>query len=165
VVFGLYLYAINIRGLSFSNQADDVFWGVSIFACLNFGIYFLLGSLMWLYRDKVPLTLGYALVMLLLLFMAREGIAKQAVFHIAFPYLVIFIALYKKIELPIYHRIGDISYGVYIYAMPIQQAVIHFMGGKISPNKVTIYSLPIVIMLAIASWKLIEEPALKRKSS
>ncbi|WP_159083858.1 acyltransferase family protein [Nocardioides terrigena] len=58
-------------------------------------------------------------------------------------------------------RYGDASYGVYIWAFPIQQTLVQ--AGVDNPWVVMAVSTPIVWVLAIASWRLIERPALRRK--
>jgi peptidoglycan/LPS O-acetylase OafA/YrhL len=59
------------------------------------------------------------------------------------------------------NRIGDISYGVYLYAFPVQQALEHFFKLSYIPLMVlgTLLSLP----FAFLSWHLIEKRALKLK--
>ena len=60
-------------------------------------------------------------------------------------------------------RLGDASYGVYIWAWPVQQTTIELMGGDPSPWAVIAITTPIVWLLAQASWHLVEAPALKHK--
>lgn len=57
---------------------------------------------------------------------------------------------------------GDFSYGIYIYAFPIQQAVEHVTktGNEL---KLFLISMALVTPLAILSWFLVESPALKLK--
>ena len=58
-----------------------------------------------------------------------------------------------------YNRVGDYSYGVYIYAFPVQQSVVALMPG-VSPLALLAIALPITVLLAVASWHLVESPAL-----
>lgn len=55
----------------------------------------------------------------------------------------------------------DLSYGIYIYAFPVQQAIteISLRHGISKPLYLTT-ALGIVVMLAFASWVLIERPAI-----
>lgn len=59
-------------------------------------------------------------------------------------------------------RVGDLSYGTYIYAFPIQQIIISLMPC-VNPHILTLLTIMIVIPIAFASWKLIEERALGLK--
>lgn len=58
-----------------------------------------------------------------------------------------------------YNRVGDYSYGIYIYAFPIQQIVAHV--GITSPLPQAAISLLLTLICAIASWHLVEQPALR----
>ncbi|MFJ2359775.1 acyltransferase family protein [Pseudomonas fluorescens] len=53
----------------------------------------------------------------------------------------------------------DISYGIYLYAFPIQQLVINKSNLTFVPSMLV--SALIVIALAIISWHLVEQPALR----
>jgi peptidoglycan/LPS O-acetylase OafA/YrhL len=76
--------------------------------------------------------------------------------------LVLLIAIHPKLNLPSLDRWGDISFGIYIYAFPVQQTLAHTMS-PISPFRMFILSTAITMCLAIISWKLVEQPALKLK--
>jgi peptidoglycan/LPS O-acetylase OafA/YrhL len=62
---------------------------------------------------------------------------------------------------------GDFSYGVYIYSYPIQQFTLYFFNkNKYSPHPI-IYiftAISLTLVLALASWRFIEKPALRWKS-
>ena len=60
------------------------------------------------------------------------------------------------------NRIGDLSYGTYIYAFPIQQMIIASIPD-ITPRTLMILTIAIVLQVAFASWKLIEVPSLSLK--
>lgn len=60
----------------------------------------------------------------------------------------------------------DLSYGVYIYACPVQQAVVQVLPGWTIGAQILL-SAAIVMVLAFLSWVLVERPALalRRKSA
>lgn len=60
-------------------------------------------------------------------------------------------------------RYGDLSYGIYIYAFPIQQIVVAYMGKDAPYFALLAVSLPLVLLAALASWRIVEAPALARK--
>ena len=60
-------------------------------------------------------------------------------------------------------KLGDISYGVYIYAWPTQQMVA-FMWPSLGVVGNILIASCITIFLAYLSWGLIEKPALALKS-
>lgn len=78
---------------------------------------------------------------------------------------VIFIMvgeMYWKPVSDMFKRVGDLSYGTYIYAFPIQQMMIASIPG-ITPRTLMALTIAIVLPVAFASWKLIEVPSLSLK--
>jgi hypothetical protein len=58
---------------------------------------------------------------------------------------------------------SDPSYGLYLYAWPVQNLLIFYIPG-ISPLSVTAITLPVALMLGLLSWQLVEKPALRHKN-
>src|SRR3990170_1234498 len=61
-----------------------------------------------------------------------------------------------------FNLFGDYSYGLYIYAFPIQQSIA-FSLNKMSPASMFILSYQLTLILAVMSWYLVEKPALGLK--
>ncbi|MDO9408798.1 acyltransferase [Patulibacter sp.] len=81
----------------------------------------------------------------------------------AIPYLVLLLAYrtHHLIRWPA--RLGDYSYGLYVWAFPVQQTV----SKVIEPTSgwaMFAISLPATAVLAVLSWHLIEAPALTLKN-
>jgi peptidoglycan/LPS O-acetylase OafA/YrhL len=53
-------------------------------------------------------------------------------------------------------RYGDFSYGVYLYAFPVQQLLVMSAGGHMSPYLLFALASPISLILGALSWFLIE---------
>jgi peptidoglycan/LPS O-acetylase OafA/YrhL len=89
--------------------------------------------------------------------------------HIALPlfisYAAIWLGVSKRITLPRLASHGDFSYGVYIYAFPIQQCVTLFMANNATWYWNVLISTPITFFFAVLSWRLVEQPALTLKKS
>jgi peptidoglycan/LPS O-acetylase OafA/YrhL len=77
-------------------------------------------------------------------------------------YLVIYLAFAGRIVIPA-TRFGDLSYGLYIYGWPVQQVVVRALGGAAPWWQVLALALPVVLVLAALSWRLVEAPALTLK--
>lgn len=60
-----------------------------------------------------------------------------------------------------YNKIGDYSYGLYLWAFPVQQIVSSF--GVTSPWVNIIVATPLTLVLAVLSWHLVERRPLARK--
>jgi len=91
---------------------------------------------------------------------------ENPLFTVLFPFLLlVFVVGFCFCESARFANIfskNDLSYGIYIYAFPIQQCVVMF-GKEIFNSNVFfsfIISLLITIPFSILSWKFIEKPAL-----
>ena len=60
---------------------------------------------------------------------------------------------------------ADYSYGLYLYAFPVQQMVILVMGKGIPVSVHIIISTAIALIFASISWHFIEKPALQKKAA
>ena len=81
----------------------------------------------------------------------------------AFPvvYCVIFIGLTPLLTSEVLSK-NDYSYGIYLFAYPVQQFVVTFPSTRVWYINILI-ALPITILLAAASWHFIERPFLSIK--
>ncbi len=132
---------------------------------LKNGYYFMTGAIYYLWRNKIPNDYRIFLVCILaLLIVAKTPYAKY-VFNIVLPYMVLYVGLLKTKHIKNFGKYGDFSYGFYLYAYPMQQLYIYFVGVE----DITILTFFIAASLmtmpcAIASWHLIEKPALNLKN-
>jgi peptidoglycan/LPS O-acetylase OafA/YrhL len=62
-------------------------------------------------------------------------------------------------------RWGDFSYGMYLFAFPVQQTIVHFAGPGLSQPLNIAICFGVTLCLAALSWHLVERPALELKSS
>jgi peptidoglycan/LPS O-acetylase OafA/YrhL len=77
---------------------------------------------------------------------------------------LLWLATSKKLRLPDLSRIGDISYGTYLYGWPTEQVVRALLGGGARWWSVFFLSLPIALGLGFLSWWIIEKRSLKLKT-
>lgn len=78
-------------------------------------------------------------------------------------YILLFISV--KLKSPKWIQENDISYGMYIYAWPIQVVVACFWNINSIPHNIIIYIIVCMILtviLATISWFLIEKPILDK---
>ena len=78
------------------------------------------------------------------------------------PYVVLLLAYRTTHLVRLPRRMGDYSYGLYIFAFPVQQAVLQWFAPS-SGWATLALTLPIVLALAVASWHLVEAPELTLK--
>ena len=62
-----------------------------------------------------------------------------------------------------YHRIGDLSYGTYLYAFPIQMVTLDRWLGSGNFWSLTLIDGLLALACAALSWRLVERPALRLK--
>jgi len=128
-------------------------------------VVFLIGQLFYLFREKIILSKYIALSSLILLILTIKMPTVNTFIHIiAISYLTFFLA-YNTGFLNNFKKFGDFSYGVYIYAFPIQQILILNFIKELSPIKLFIISTLITLIFAVISWFFIEKKALQLKNS
>ena len=62
------------------------------------------------------------------------------------------------------HRWGDPSYGIYIFAFPVQQVLYH-LGAARTPAAMFALAAPLAIAIGYLSWHLVERPALRLRDA
>jgi len=102
----------------------------------------------------------FALVGLVLSVPLREFIPLFPVFGC---YLALWLALNPRLPVIPAARFGDLSYGLYIYGWPVEEAVMWFSGGRAPWWQVFLIALPAASAIAFLSWHLIERPMLRLK--
>lgn len=121
------------------------------------GSFFLSGMILYFLGDRLALRVSYLLIAVV----AFAGLVALG-WHVWLGQLPFAFAIFwVGARLPI--RIGvknDISYGLYIWAWPVQQ-YLALMGTEwLGPWLSAVAATCITIPLAWASWKLVEEPAM-----
>jgi peptidoglycan/LPS O-acetylase OafA/YrhL len=126
---------------------------------------FLAGSTLYLWRDRVPM--GRGLLFAALACLALASIDESA-FFVAYVLLlaplVLHLAYIPKGRIRAFNDWGDFSYGVYIYAFPIQQTLA-FLFPRLGLVGLVALAALITVSVAALSWVLIEKRALARKEA
>ena len=146
-------------------KLNDNFWLLGsnqLGSLIVFGYYFMSGSLIFCYKDKIKYSWKiFVPFILLLLFTMRFGYLKY-IMLVLLPYLTMYLSCLK----PIINikKIGDFSYGSYIYAFPIQQFLEYYLGNKLGFVQFFILSIFCTLCVAVPSWYFMEKPILKMKT-
>lgn len=121
--------------------------------------YFLGGTLLYLFRARVPLTLPLVAAASVVLLAGTLFGGAKVVPALCVPYIAIFAGFQKEwVKLP-----GDYSYGIYVWAFPVQQALVQLLPGM-GPLTNMAMAAPIVLALGAVSWIMIEKPGLRLKA-
>lgn len=162
------LFAFRIYGLiEHFSDSDIVFtfkWG-KLELMMRLASQFAAGSFLYLAKDKLPQKALYFLVAAGLVAGSAflPTLVGNMVFDLAFAYSVIYLGFLKLPILPSVSRFGDFSYGFYLYAYPLQQAFYRMLGGNPDFTTYLITTFCAILLCAVASWHLVEKPALAKK--
>lgn len=124
-------------------------------------LYFLIGALAYINRSAIPLDIRLCALAALLSYFSFGSAWFDFVFPSAFVYLLLYL-VYATPYVDIDGRVGDLSYGIYIYAWPVQQWVVSLDPSE-GPYSNILWSSLVVFCLAYFSWHWIEQPSLRLK--
>ncbi|CAH1226183.1 acyltransferase [Paenibacillus sp. JJ-223] len=164
VILGV-LYYLNMKYsyVPFSVPVKQ-FWVLGSFQLPNFikfAYYYCMGSLLYLYREKILYSHRFLVLALLLLWLSTQLSQFNNWCMILFPYIVISVGInfsYKH-----FHKIGDPSYGLYIFSWPIQQMIIIMTNNRIGTYSLFVSAFIATLFVSLLSWRYVEKPCLKLK--
>ena len=126
--------------------------------------FFFLGGLYRLLGDRIPnfyradfAILGYSLNWMVASWFSWWNLPVE---WVTLPYMVL---CFGRMSMPVIRRagrFGDLSYGMYLYAFPVQQFVLAAMPRNEHP---IVTCMVLTLPLAVLSWHLVEAPALRWK--
>lgn len=132
---------------------------------IEYATFFFSGSCLYLFREfwqvRKRKLIGLAVAVALCYIAWSTGHLLISAFLLT-PYLVI---AFGTASFPVFHRFGrfgDLSYGVYIYAFPVQQTVI-WLTPSLDIYQHFVIAIPLTLACAWLSWHLIEKTALNFK--
>ncbi len=124
---------------------------------------FVIGMALYHYRDIVPFRLSILVALAGLAYLVRSTLLFRETFVLAWCYGVFWLGFLQSRPLLRYNSLGDYSYGVYIYGFPVEQTVATVFKGWM-PAAIIAFSLPLVLLLAMMSWHLVEARAMSARS-
>ena len=131
----------------------------------RFLYFFFIGSLAYTLRRHIPirgwLAASLACTVALTVALTHRYALRQAALLLALPYLLLWSGLVPGGVLRLWNRLGDYSYGMYIYGCPIQIAL-HDTAAVTTSGANFVYSMLITLPVAVASWHLVETHALRK---
>lgn len=125
--------------------------------------YFSAGMLVYLFRKNIIHNGWIALLSFIIIALT----IKTNYFNYTLPvfgtYIIFYLAFHEKLKFYNFGKHGDFSYGIYIYAFPVQQMVVYLSHNHVTSFVDFLIAFPITLLFAVASWHLIEKNALKLK--
>jgi peptidoglycan/LPS O-acetylase OafA/YrhL len=156
LLIGLFSFGLNIF---------NHFQAALPIAIVHLFSMFFVGAAFFVWRDKVRLSSKWAFLGLSLLLMS--SINKDlffTVYCLVLPFLIIYAAYVPSGVVRRFNRCGDYSYGIYIYAFPIQQSLAQMVPNITVPMMIAA-SFSVTLFFAMLSWHLIEKRFLKKKGA
>lgn len=133
-------------------------------SAIRFGIAYGLGATLYAYRGLIRvhwLTIpGFAALSWVL----KDTPMVEVTANLMLAAFVIWTAYVKAPKLAGLQRVTDLSYGIYIYHWVVMQVVVVLLPNT---NVLSLFlvSLPVVVLLAWASWTYVEAPMLRHKKA
>lgn len=141
-----------------------VVYGSDLRKLVSSAMFFLGGSC--IYRFGLDRQMNPGVIMLIVVCLAI-GFGNLAVFTtvmwVAVPYCVLAYCRQRSRLAGLIAASGDYSYGIYIYAFPVQQTL-KYAFPDLGLLTYMITSFAVTLVCAVASWRWIERPALQWKN-
>ena len=126
------------------------------------GVYFMVGACLFQFNAAKYFSLSnVVLAVVAWLCLSRQPQLFAMASWVVLPFVVLAFGLAKQAWLSKWHS-RDYSYGIYIYAFPVQQTLVSFWP-QMTLSAYLLSTMAITVALAAASWHLVEKPALKLK--
>ena len=145
-------YRSKFAGVSFMNLL-----GIHI---LNLGTFFIAGSSLASFQLETIKNKKIFLIIISTIFIYSLYFnCYDLVKHIVLPFLILLLGFVPFTGIKDFSKLGDASYGIYIYSFPIQQTLMWFF--KMDTYTLMVYSILLSIGFGFLSWHLIEKKTSK----
>ncbi|HEV8692452.1 MAG TPA: acyltransferase [Ideonella sp.] len=157
-------YGVVLGLAALGSLALVLAWRPGEGAFLKLFYMFAAGAAMHAFRRRIVMSHG-AFGACLVALLAGALLGPTAFYYayvLTVPYVLMYLVYVPAGFVRRYNRLGDYSYGVYIYAFPIQQTLLASFPG-LGPGALIGLSGALTLACAWASWHLIEHRALEAK--
>ena len=115
-------------------------------------LYFLAGMLLFLYRDIIPYSRALFAACLGILVLCGLTLGHwEVALPVCGSYVLLWLAFQRRLGLSRFARYGDFSYGLYLYAFPIQQLLVLHYGRRLTIPALFAMALLLTLCVAIVS--------------
>ncbi|MHB2166245.1 acyltransferase family protein [Alsobacter sp. R-9] len=137
--------------------------GMGLRTALRLAFLFTAGGVLYLERHRVRLSLAVVLGLAAAAWAVHGTALTFAVMFAAQAYGILWLALAPPVVRPEFEFRDDPSYGIYLYGWPIQQSL-YALFPTASAVVLLVPSLVLSWIVGMASWRLVERPALGWKA-
>ncbi|WP_435008873.1 acyltransferase family protein [Tundrisphaera lichenicola] len=158
---GIYACQIHL-GLKMPGSRLTWFWGFPDF-WPRLAASFLAGVCFYLYSDRVILSNRLAIASTVVLILAAVFPSAKLLPLLIPPlggYLLFYLAYFPAGRLSGIAKRGDLTYGLYLYAFPIQLLLVKWFKPQLGPLGLFLAASALTAILAALSWHFVERPSL-----
>lgn len=153
------LLAIAVAAIFLVRQTEG---GGVLATAATLTLPFAIGAGAYIYRRFFPLSVLLVAATMGTAAATRGGTVYPLTHAVALSYAALWFGFAPITRLRGFNRFGDLSYGTYIYAFPVSQVLVA-AAPEIGPWALAAAALPATLLLAAASWRWIEAPALAHR--
>ncbi|WP_158230966.1 acyltransferase family protein [Rhodopirellula bahusiensis] len=128
---------------------------------IRLGAFGAVGVVMYLFQSQIRIERSvFGLLSCAGIAMSLLGYANLGSLILG-SYCVLWLGFVPGGTLRSYNKVGDYSYGMYIFAYPIQQTVVNLFPAVV-PSQMFVVSTLATLPLAVLSWHFVERPVLQK---
>lgn len=157
--FGIFLALFIVLFVAYSLWVPAAHERTSLDHLMRFGLAFSLGSGFYMLRAHTVLNWRIPIGLLLMTLLLAQSSLYHAALMLFTAYTSLWLAFVPDGAVRRFNRLGDYSYGLYIYGWPVAQLIILALPGLSAPALLALgytFTLP----MAMLSWHLVEKQAL-----
>ncbi len=130
----------------------------------RFGFAFLMGLTLFAYRHKLPLNIWGVVFVIAMAAFTNDTAYMEPFRILALTYSAVWFGVRPDGVIRLFNKLGDYSYGIFVFHWPIAQIVLQNNPGIDYPS-LLLFVLPLSLAFAVISWHAIEAPLLREKGA
>jgi peptidoglycan/LPS O-acetylase OafA/YrhL len=143
-------------------EARDLQFPGPVESSARFAMCFLIGVAAWLCRKRLPLDIRVLPLLAGVVVLFVNTPFERPLMIVFEAYAVLWLAFVPLLADNLAAPAADLSYGIYLYGFPLEQAA--WAVAPSNPWALVVLALPLTLLAAALSWRFVERPALAYKA-